>query len=803
MKLYLFDRKYKLIHFEDLSVLSDGVCIDKCVNVRMSKNEIFVLQVAVLSEADDVIESISTDSRLIVSCINTDIVDKYGRKSSNTVKLKANTIQPLFFTVQKTDECAEFENAVITMNTEKESREFTVCFELADIPVVNNGYNDLWRLSRLNWLNSSLAIDETLVKPFVSPVLSDDCLAVLGREISLGDNGLPQQVCSKFDEAVQLCSDVQKKLFAKPAEFVIGGYSLNGGQTESTAYNNRIENRTVCTDDNMDTEILSVLRYDGQMEYSVKITPKKDFTVSDASLNFYINKDCTRLMHGLGHRASAAENLSFKWDNDKQQDSVFIGAVNCGMRVKFKAENYRRPLINIFYKNLPLNVPVTTWDNNGRGGIGVRVNDCCTNICAYTGEFEFKKGEIRTFNFELHFTPFKQIDYKKTFGVRYSHSNDLRDEYKEIDRAAKNGLNYVTFHQGNMIMPFINYPFYEVDRLKKAVSYAREKGIGIKLYYTEREHSNHMAETFVYKALGDEIILRKQGVSHSWQKEKPQWLVDNFGADIIPGWFVKYKHGKYKNDHDISFIVRPDTRLDNYYIEGLNWLVENVGIKGIYIDDTSLDRTTLERAKKILDKTDGLIDMHMWNHEEPRAGDVSCLNLYAELLPFLDSIWLGEGFFYKKYSPEYMLCEVSGIPYGVTGQMLEGGGDFYAGMLYGMNNRFGWGYTNAVQMYRVWDDFAISDSRMLGYWHSENPVKTDNENVLATVYLKENKALICLYNFSDKREGFSIKIDNKLMGFYPASSKEVKFNRSRQKAFDTNKTVTLGKRKGIIIKVEK
>lgn len=803
MKLYLFDRKYKLIHFEDLSVLSDGVCIDKCVNVRMSKNEIFVLQVAVLSEADDVIESISTDSRLIVSCINTDIVDKYGRKSSNTVKLKANTIQPLFFTVQKTDECAEFENAVITMNTEKESREFTVCFELADIPVVNNGYNDLWRLSRLNWLNSSLAIDETLVKPFVSPTLSDDCLAILGREISLGDNGLPQQVCSKFDEAVQLCSDVQKKLFAKPAEFVIGDYSLNGGQTESTAYNNRIENRTVCTDDNMDTEILSVLRYDGQMEYSVKITPKKDFTVSDASLNFYINKDCTCLMHGLGHRASAAENLSFKWDNDKQQDSVFIGAVNCGMRVKFKAENYRRPLINIFYKNLPLNVPVTTWDNNGRGGIDVRVKNCCTNICAYTGEFEFKKGEIRTFNFELHFTPFKQIDYKKTFGVRYSHSNDLRDEYKEIDRAAKNGLNYVTFHQGNMIMPFINYPFYEVDRLKKAVSYAREKGIGIKLYYTEREHSNHMAETFVYKALGDEIILRKQGVSHSWQKEKPQWLVDNFGADIIPGWFVKYKHGKYKNDHDISFIVRPDTRLDNYYIEGLNWLVENVGIKGIYIDDTSLDRTTLERAKKILDKTDGLIDMHMWNHEEPRAGDVSCLNLYAELLPFLDSIWLGEGFFYKKYSPEYMLCEVSGIPYGVTGQMLEGGGDFYAGMLYGMNNRFGWGYTNAVQMYRVWDDFAISDSRMLGYWHSENPVKTDNENVLATVYLKENKALICLYNFSDKREGFSIKIDNKLMGFYPASSKEVKFNRSRQKAFDMNKTVTLGKRKGIIIKVEK
>ena len=803
MKLYLFDRMYKLIHFDDLSVLSDGICIEENVSIRMSKNEIYAVQIAVLSESDDVIESISIKSRLSISCINTDISDKFGNKRSAQVKLKANIIQPLFFTVQCSDECGETEKAVVTINTINDSREFEVCFELADVPVVNKGYNDLWRLSRLNWLNSGLAIDETLVKPFISPVISDDRLNILGREILLADSGLPKQMYSKFDEAVQICDDAQKELFAKPAEFVIGDCILNGEKTESAVFNNRIESKTSCNNDSFSAEISSVLRYDGQMEYSVKITPEEDFTASDVSLNFYINKDCSLLMHGLGHRASAAENLSFKWDNDKQQDCIFTGTVNCGMRVKFKAENYRRPLINIFYKNLPLNVPVTTWDNNGRGGIDVRVKDCCTNIRAYTGKFDFKKGEAREFKFELHFTPFKPIDYKKAFSVRYSHSNNLKDEYKEIDRAYKNGLNYVTFHQGNMIMPFINYPFYEVDRLKKAVSYAKDRGIGIKLYYTEREHSNHMAETFVYKALGDEIILRKQGVSHSWQKEKPQWLVDNFGEDIIPGWFVKYKHGKYKNDHDISFIVRPDTRLDNYYIEGLNWLVENVGIKGIYIDDTSLDRTTIERAKKILDRTDGLIDMHMWNHEEPRAGDVSCLNLYAELLPFLDSIWLGEGFFYKKYSPEYMLSEVSGIPYGVTGQMLEGGGDFYAGMLYGMNNRFGWGHTNAVQMYKVWDDFGIADSRMLGYWHSENPVKTDNENVLATAYVKDNEALLCFYNFSQGKERFSVLIDEKLLGFTPSSAKEISFKCSRQKKFDINKTAVLGSRKGIIIKVKR
>lgn len=354
-----------------------------------------------------------------------------------------------------------------------------------------------------------------------------------------------------------------------------------------------------------------------------------------------------------------------------------------------------------------------------------------------------------------------------------------------------------------MIMPYINYPFYETERLKNAVEYAKAKNIGIKLYYTEREHSNHMAETFVYKALGDEIILRKQGVSHSWQKEKPQWLVDNFGEDIIPGWFVKYTKGKYKGEHDISFIVKPDTRLDNYYIEGLNWLIENIGIKGIYIDDTSLDRTTIERAKKLLDKTNGLIDMHMWNHEEPRAGDVSCLNLYCELLPFLDSIWLGEGFFYKKYSPEYMLCEVSGIPYGIGGQMLQDGGDLYEGMLYAMNNRYGWGYKNAMDLYQIWDEFGIADSRMLGYWHSENPIKTDNQNVLTTVYKKDGKALLCVYNFSNRSEKFNFIVNNELLGFDIGSAEKIKLGSSRKAGKNINKRFRLPKHRGMMLLLEK
>lgn len=85
-------------------------------------------------------------------------------------------------------------------------------------------------------------------------------------------------------------------------------------------------------------------------------------------------------------------------------------------------------------------------------------------------QIPIQKGEQRRFDFQLHITPLKPYDYKKAFSVRYDHNSKLKDEYKEIDRAAKHGLDYVTFHQGNMIMPYINYPFYEVDRLKKPCS---------------------------------------------------------------------------------------------------------------------------------------------------------------------------------------------------------------------------------------------------------------------------------------------------------------------------------------------
>ena len=87
MKLYLFDRTDKIIHFEDLTILREAEEIRERVTATMSQNEVFVLQIAMLSDCDDVITDITATGSVKISCINTDTVDKYANSKKQPVQV--------------------------------------------------------------------------------------------------------------------------------------------------------------------------------------------------------------------------------------------------------------------------------------------------------------------------------------------------------------------------------------------------------------------------------------------------------------------------------------------------------------------------------------------------------------------------------------------------------------------------------------------------------------------------------------------------------------------------------------------
>ena len=776
MQVYQKDRREPVKLFDDFNEL-EGLQAGSVFSFQVCREEYYVVQL-LLCDCAGPYEITSEGLHDRVTVFNTQGVDKYGQKFSRPYETQANRINPLYIGVDfSTLEPGAYETHIRIQGADTAT--VRLLFEVTPSPVENHGYDELWRLARLNWLNSTRAQNNEVTPPFLPIQTDGETLVLLGRTIRLADGLQLEQVESFFDEGVNLTDTVQANLLCAPVSFALKGQAVSYGPVSVENQGVRALLSAQGESQALQVQTRLIAHCEGNLEYDTEVTALADCE-TEVSLRIPFSEYAAAYNFGLGKRGGYFADVSTRWD-DQRHDSMYVGNINVGAMIRLKAEQYRTPLVNIYYHNLPLVRPVETRDNHGLGKMSVKKGTNGAVFEACTGSFLLKKGERRVFRYEFFLTPYKPVDYKKHYAVRYYHSNAMKGkEYKHLKKAQKAGLNVINVHHGNELHPYINYPFIETERLRRFVRVAAEKGIGVNVYYTAREMSNHTAEVFCYKSFGNEIILQQKGRGHTGFHDR-SWLRRYFGQDIIPAWQVHYSSGPHKGDNDISFIIQPDSRIENYYIEGLQWLVDHVGIKGIYIDDTSLDAVTLRRARKVLDRVGGLIDMHMWNHEEELAGDAACMNIYAGILPFLDSLWIGEGFDCRKLPADYIFTEVSGLFYGNTSQMLEGGGDPYAGMLYAMNNRYGWGVQNADRIYRVWDDFGIQEAQMLGYWHSQCPIRTDNAEVLVTVYQKDDALLAAVYNFSERKQRFHYQINTGKLPFRPGRRETIRLRAGEMK----------------------
>ena len=293
--------------------------------------------------------------------------------------------------------------------------------------------------------------------------------------------------------------------------------------------------------------------------------------------------------------------------------------------------------------------------------------------------------------------------------------------------------------------------------MKAYIDEAHRKGLKVKIYNTVRELSNSAYETFPMRSLGHEIYSGGKGGGYSW-------LQEHLGGDYIAAWYVP-------EVKDAAIINSGMSRWHNYYVEGMNWLVQNVGIDGIYLDDVAFDRTTMKRIKRVLtqDGHPGIIDLHSANQYDKSDGFNNSANLYMEHFPYLNRLWFGEYFDYEHNSPDFFLTEVSGIPFGLMGEMLQGGGNPWRGMVYGMTNRMPWSdNADPRPIWKVWDDFGMKGTKMIGYWVDSRPVRTNNNYVLATTYQKQKKALIAIASWADSTTSVKLLINWKKLGINPA-----------------------------------
>ena len=691
----------------------------------------------------------------MLSCLNTNGVDFKGKKFSKNVDVAEGDVQALWCLVNipASIPAGIYEGTATISAKNAESTIVGVKIKVNSAIAIKGGVNEPWEQTRLTWLNSTLAQKNDVIKPYTPLVVNGGTISLLGRKVILDNTGFPKNIETYFTPEMTSYSAKPKAVIAAPISFIADGVAgaeqwtpagLRFTEKDAGTVKWQAEN----TSADLTMEVHGSIEFDGFASYEVKIVATKDIDLNDIRMEIPFSKDAAKYIIGLNLKGEKRpQNYRWKWDvANKNQDGAWLGDVNAGLQFSLRDENYVRPLNTNFYLQKPLLLP-TSWGNADKGGISITENKGIVLVKNYSGQRNMKKGDTLYYNFNLLITPFHPINTDFQWATRFYH------HYANIDTIKATGATVINIHHGTPINPYINYPFIAHDAMKAYIDEAHRDGLKVKIYNTVRELSNSAYETFPMRSLGHEIYSGGKGGGYSW-------LQEHLGDDYIAAWYVP-------EVKDAAIINSGMSRWHNYYVEGMSWLVQNVGIDGIYLDDVAFDRTTMKRIKRVLtqDGHPGIIDLHSANQYDKSDGFNNSANLYMEHFPYLNRLWFGEYFDYEHNTPDFFLTEVSGIPFGLMGEMLQGGGNPWRGMIYGMTNRMPWSdNADPRPIWKVWDSFGMKGTKMIGYWVENKPVKTDNAYVLATVYKKQKKALVALASWADADTNVKLLVNWKALG---------------------------------------
>ncbi len=687
-----------------------------------------------------------------VNCINLGGVDWEGHGFVTRVDVPPGRVQALWFGVAVPDSAHPGEyHGSVTIGARSRAK-VTLPITLAVVAgrLAAHGDDEPARLTRLRWLDSRLHQDDRVVRPYTPVRVSGRQLAILGRRVTLATTGLPATIRSYFTPQMTGIGTIGRDVLHRPVRLIVEDSLGDQVRWQSTGvrFGRRGEGMVRWTAGNtagpFALRVAGTLEADGNIEYRIRLSAKHRTDLRDVRLEIPFDSATARYMMGLGQRGGPRPApFEWRWYQQANQDAAWVGDANAGLQFTLKDDQYVRPLNTNFYQLKPLRLP-GSWYNAGQGGCRFTLEQAAYLVRCFSGARTMAAGDSLFFNLRLAVTPFRPIQPAAQFRTRFYHA------FASLDTVAAAGANVINVHHATPINPWINYPFLTPDTMRAYIRAAHRRGMRVKLYYTVRELTTRAPELWALRSLGHEVYAPGPGGGYAW-------LQEHLGEDYIAAWFVPELK-------DAAVVTSGVSRWHNFYVEGLDWLARNVELDGLYIDDVAFDRTTMKRVRKALDRhrPDALIDLHSANQYNPNDGWASSANLYLEHFPYLDRIWFGEYFDYDS-PPAYWLVEMSGIPFGVMGEMLEGGGNPWRGMLFGMTNRLPWA-GDPRPLWRLWDAFGIDQARMDGWWDPATPVRTGRTDVLATSYVREGQTLVALASWAPDTASVRLQVDWKALG---------------------------------------
>ena len=513
-------------------------------------------------------------------CFNLDGVDWEGRRFHKDIPVPQGKVQALWIGVDipKDASPGEYVGTVTIRPKNAEPAAVRLVLEVRPEVLEDRGDGELWRHSRLRWLDSTIGEDDDVVAPYTPLQVDGQTVRCLGRQVRFSPTGLPASIESNGREVL-----------AGPMTFALhqGDRVIRLPEARPEIVKRApgvVAWKTRGSDGPVSFRCEAWMEFDGHLDFRVALKPAEPLHVDDVALEIPFRRETATYLLGIGRKGGFRPKAwSWKWGGPIYYDSFWLGDVSAGLHCELRGAGYCGPMVNLYWNLKQLEPPVT-WHNGGKGGCTIsETPDGHVLARAYGGPRSLTKDQEIVFEFALLITPVKPLDPASHFRTRYFH------DCQPIPVVAATGANVINVHHANELNPFINYPFLANDKLSAYVQAAHEKDIKVKIYYTVRELTNHVVELWALRSLGHEVLAPGGGGGFPWLRE-------HMVTGYTPSWYSPFPDGSAC----ASVVTSGASRWYNYYVEGLGWLVRNIRIDGLYLDDVTYDRRILRRMRKVM-----------------------------------------------------------------------------------------------------------------------------------------------------------------------------------------------------------
>ena len=270
---------------------------------KADKGENYTYQLGVyalknLEELTVLFTSLSNGSNIIpaqqIYCINTGGTDYAGNTFLKKINVPQQQVQALWcaIDVPKNVAAGVYKGKATIKANNAAPTTIDISITVTDKVIADGGISDPSKQTRLKWINSTLAQENTVIAPYTPLTLQQKTISLLGRKVELNEEGFPKQIQTFFTPEMTGYTDQPNTLLYEPIHFHFTkmdgkNFTLKSKGLVFTKQEPGTIQWQASTNasDTLQMDVSASLEFDGFASFTVKITALQDVQLKDMPMH--------------------------------------------------------------------------------------------------------------------------------------------------------------------------------------------------------------------------------------------------------------------------------------------------------------------------------------------------------------------------------------------------------------------------------------------------------------------------------------------------------------------------------------